>query len=335
MADIETFDCIGDVYERPVDDIVARLEADARTHAIRSDIMDVRSMEALKNARELVNNAIHDGLVSAATLSRRTGIKQSAISEFRNDAWKGKVGTLFSTASILAKAVDRIIQQKQADETRVDGFVKTSVAREVYGVASYVVKRRMIGVFVIPAGSGKTMALEQLRDEFPGSILVTVTKTRSTVKSFLQVVARALGLDECGRGEDIQDAIVGRLAGSDRLLMVDEAHKLQVGCLDVLREIWDEVKVPMLLGATPSFYKTMTSRRVGVLSSELMDQFYSRVGMYRDLSALAASDKGGGAVLFTREDIHKVYAELQGRRRVRRRAHSERPRQKSRSLHRL
>ncbi len=300
MAKGEAFNHIGDVYDR--------LNVDARLQPIEDDLTDIKTEQGLAKARNLVNRAIDEGYVTAATLSRRTNIKPSAISAFRTDSWTGKQGTLLTTASMLTRAVNQLLRQRMADQRRIDGFVKTKVVRAIYDIAQYVTKRRMIGAFVIPAGSGKTVTLEQLNDEIPGSVLLTVTRTCSSVKAFLQSWARALGLDEIGNAARIQNTVTNNLIRSDRLIMIDEVHKLQVPCLDVIREIYDMAQVPILLAGTPSFYKTLTTRRVGAVSSELMDQLYSRVGIFRDLTESASSGKGKDAVLFTREDIRKVFA---------------------------
>lgn len=295
----EHFETIHDVYER--------LAQDGRVQPVRDDLMEINSDAGVKEARALVNRAIHDGHTTATDLARRTSVKESAISAFRNDKWKGKLGTLYTLASDLVKAVNALLVQRSADETRVEGFVSTRFAREVEALVQYAVKRRIIAAFVAPAGSGKTMTLQAVRDNIPGSALLTVTRTRSGVKSFLQLFARSIGIQEVGRADELQDAIVSRLLRSDRLIIVDECHKLGTPCLDVLREIQDEVHCPMVLAGTPSFYATLTLQRVGSVSNELMDQLYSRVGMYRDLTSIDNAGSGEPDALFTVDDIRAVF----------------------------
>lgn len=297
----ETFDRIGDIFER--------LEMDRRTDPVGTWAMnrDVHNDSDLREARDYINHAKSQKLVTAAELARRTGIKESAISAFCTDKWKGSKGTLYSTATMLAKAVTQLVKQRQADETKIGGFVYTRIARAIWDVVEYAIKRRMIGVFVIPAGCGKTMALDAIHDDKPGSLLVTVTGTRAARKPFLQSLSRALGLSESGRAEDLQDAVIERLRGSDRLVMVDEAHKLQVAALDTIREIWDAGKVPIILAGTPTFLQSLTSRRVGSLHAEILDQLSSRVGISRDLTDLATTTGGDPERLFTTEDIRKVF----------------------------
>ncbi len=298
----------GDEFHK-LEDIYDRLEQDAREQPVKDDIMAVKNETDTAEARELVNRVIFDGLTTAADLARRTGIKPAAISAFRNDKWgKGSPGTLLTTASELAKAVNAILRKQRAEETKIDGFVQTRVAEAIFNLVQYAVKRGMIAAFVIPAGAGKTITLQQLAEDTPGAMLLTVTRTRSTPKSFLQVWARALGMDEHGSAQDIQDSIINRMVRSDRLVLIDEAHKLQVSALDAIREVYDEAKVPIVLAGTPSLYTTLTTRRVGSVASELLDQLYSRIGLYRDLSDLVDVKGGDDAKLYNREDIRRVFA---------------------------
>lgn len=294
----ESFNNVGDIYEK--------LGQDARLNPIGSDMTKVKTRDGLYKARALVNRAIEQGIVTAAGLSRRTGIKGSAISAFRNEKWRGSAGTLATTASELSKAVNILLRQRESDRSCVDTFVKTNVARAIFDIAKYAVRRRMIAGFALPAGSGKTLTLQALHEEIPGSVIITVMHSASTVKPFLQTWARALGTRQTGRINEIQAGVIDRLAGSDRMVMVDEAHKLSVPCLDVVREIYDAAKIPIILAGTPVLHKTLTACQAGTLSYDLLDQLYSRIGIFRNLSELAASGRDEDR-LFSREDVREVF----------------------------
>ena len=65
----------------------------------------------------------------------------------------------------------------------------------------------------------------------------------------------------------------------------------------------------MCLSGTPSLYKTLTSCRVSDVATELMDQLFSRIGLFRALDALAESKRDDPqGMLHTPEDIRKVFA---------------------------
>jgi hypothetical protein len=231
--------------------------------------------------------------------------------DFIGDKWpksKRKAGLEATVASMLAKVINQVLLQKEAEKTEVGGFVTTRLAEAIFAIAQYAMKRRTIAVFVVSAGNGKTMALNALEIDTPGAVLITVQRTRSTVKSFLQLWARGLNLSENGRAEDIQDRIVSVLDRSNRLILIDEAHKMTVAALDVLREVWDKTRVSIVLAGTPSLYETMTSRRVGTHQHEIMDQLFSRVGMYRDMTELENPETGTPERVSTIADVRKIFA---------------------------
>lgn len=295
----ERFDQIEDVFDR--------LAQDARVQPIREDAMDIRNAEQLKAARDAVRGAMSDGLFSAAQLARRTGIKPTAISVFLNDKWVGSAGTQYTVAATLLRAVNVLVRQRHAEETAVGGFVRVPFAERTFAVAQLTVKRKIISVITAPAGSGKSVCCEALRDEIPGSVLLTVGKTRANVKPFLGYFAAMIGVDPNGRADMIQERITSKLVGSDRLVLVDEAHKLLLPTLDVLREIHDEAGIPILMAATPVFRKTITSQRGGVANRELLDQLYSRIALFCDLSELA-QDGGADGGMHSIEAIRRIFA---------------------------
>jgi DNA transposition AAA+ family ATPase len=299
---------MGEDY-KTYDDLLERLQGDARMNPIPDRLMDVTTTEALEEVRNLVNHAVHEGLTTQADLARRTNFKSTAISNFCTSQWgKRRAALQLTLASNLAKTINQILREREAKTTEVGGFIPIRLTEAIFAIAQYAVKRRKIAAFVVPAGCCKSMALQAFEQEIPGSILVTVKRARATPKSFLQLWARRLGLNETGRTEDIQDRIISELATSHRLVLIDEAHKLTVAAIDAMREIWDEAQMPVVLAGTPSLYRTLTSQRVGTYGSELMDQLYSRVCMYRDLTTLEEPSTGTFEQRFTVDDLRKIYA---------------------------
>ncbi len=163
--------------------------------------------------------------------------------------------------------------------------------------------------FTLSPGIGKTMALVQRAQDTPGAVLLTVKKNAARVKPFLEAWARVLGLRGTrGRSDVLQDRITAKIAGSDRLQLIDECHKLPSDSLTVIREVWDEARVPCVLSGTLSLYTRLTTKRLDDTSTELLAQRFSRIGIFRDLDEVAESGTGDDDRLHTREDIRKVFA---------------------------
>jgi DNA transposition AAA+ family ATPase len=291
-----------------VEDLFVALWRVSRKDHVSEQAMEIITKDGLERARRLVNDAINNGTISAATLSRRTGIKEQAISVFRNDKWTGAATTEVFTAETLSRFLNQFLHEREASQTELSGFVTTRFAEQVFAVAKWAVKRRKIACFVANAGLGKSMAVDALLPEFPGSVKVIVKGNKSTPRRFLQSVADAFSLAGAGRAADVQDRISLFLKAAIRPLFIDEAHKLTVSSLDCMREIWDEAHCPIILAATPSLYQTISTRRVGTVSSELMDQLYRRVAMFRDLTAIENPNTGEPERIVNVADIRKVFA---------------------------
>lgn len=283
------------------------LQGHARRSYVREDLMDVSTRDHLKEAREVVRSAIDAGLVTQAELFKRTAVPRASISEFLNDTWKGELVKICDYASRLTRAIDQLFRERDAGQTGVGGFVMIRAAEAIWEMAQWIMDHQQIGCFVMNAGCGKTMTLAALAKQMPGAVMVTVRSTSASAKSFLQTWASALFLNPKGRSKDTQDRIIGCLRGSSRLQLIDEAHKLPRDTLNVIREVWDAARCPILMAATPVFTQTLTVSQPDTLGAELMDQLYSRIGIFRDMRSLENPDTGVPEKLFTVADIRKVF----------------------------
>ena len=84
-------------------------------------LLDIKTDEHLREARELVNRMIAEGLVTGNQLAKRSGVSPSHVSQFRNDKWgNGAIGTLFTTASALVKTIDQLLKELADEEQKVE-----------------------------------------------------------------------------------------------------------------------------------------------------------------------------------------------------------------------
>lgn len=292
-----------------IEDIFDRLQGDARKNHLPEDVMEVTTKDGLIAARQVVREAIASGLITQAGLCKRTGIKSTAINEFVNDKCsKWAAGTLATTAGMLARFINDLLREKEGKETEVGGFVNTRFAEEVFAIAQWIKKRNQIGAFIATAGMGKTMVLDAIVAETVGAIKVTCRNKASHGRPFLYLWCQALGLPYYQTSTaHIQDHLIKKLNESKRLVCIDEAHKLKVETLDLIREIWDAVRIPIILAATPSLYQMMTTRRTGSVNSEIMDQIYSRVAIFRNLTSLENPETGASEPIVSVEDVRKMF----------------------------
>jgi hypothetical protein len=109
------------------------------------------------------------------------------------------------------------------------------------------------------------------------------------------------------------------LAGSPRLIILDEVHKLCTGTaanddrvLTILRDLHDHTGCPMLLCGTTDLVAYLERRQAK--GFEPLSQIRRRIGIARDLAERASGGDGGpGEPLFTVDEVRRMFAGQQMR----------------------
>lgn len=140
-----------------------------------------------------------------------------------------------------------------AAEVSTAGVLVNPVVKNLCTLASRAWGKRWIATFTASTGVGKSKAIEHADAtlNFPHQILsVKQITTRFTV-------LRAIGLDAGqtwnthGRNwtnsAALYDQAVERAKKSPYLLIIDEADRLRMDCFEMLRDLWDDARLPMLL----------------------------------------------------------------------------------------
>lgn len=127
------------------------------------------------------------------------------------------------------------------------------VVKHLVAMAARTWKQRWITTFTGPTGVGKSVAIEYANAvlEFPHRVIACKQiTTRYTI-------LRRIGLDPGqtwkthGRNwmssADIYDQAVERARQSPYLLIFDEADRLRADCFEMLRDLWDDTRLPIML----------------------------------------------------------------------------------------
>ena len=113
-------------------------------------------------------------------------------------------------------------------------------------------KRWMI-TFTAPTGVGKTTAVDYAERTLPFDHRVIRCKQITTRYTLLRTLGLAPGEKWTNHGRnwtrasDLYDRAVERMCERPYLLMVDEADRLSMDCFEILRDFWDDARLPMLL----------------------------------------------------------------------------------------
>lgn len=251
--------------------------------------------------------------LSRKDLARETGYSPSVISETLAGKYAG------DSRSVILD-LDRWLEQRYKSDVAPRGgttFTWTAVAEEIRTVASLVTQTKKIGLVYGPdtSGIGKTMALQAIHQETPGSLMITVEKVEANPTGLLRAIARALRVNDGQANRALYARIKEKLAGTSRLLIVDQIHNLRSGRRTgetdkpfyILTDLWDVTGAPQLWCGTADLAAYF---RRGRGRDESLAQIGRRLAYVRDLMQRTrdARDGGRGEPLYTIDDVRKAFA---------------------------
>jgi DNA transposition AAA+ family ATPase len=266
-----------------------------------------------KDQIRLVTNAVREyrlnAKLSTEKIGRGVGYASSVISQFLHGKYPGDVRQV-------AIDLDRWLedQLKRDAAPRATDYVPTQVALEIRTVADAAIQLGTIGLVYGPetSGIGKTMALKAIHQEKPASLLITVEKVSANPTGLLWAMCAALRIGMGGNNRVMYERIKTILRGSNRLMMVDQAHNL-CGSKDdkaffMLCDLHDATGAPQLWAGTQDIVAYLS--RGQAKGKETLAQIRRRIGIRRDLMerTRGGGDGGKGQPLYSIEEIRKVFA---------------------------
>ncbi len=239
---------------------------------LNNSLNDNTAKEALKNFQKRNKNW------SQSKIAQAMSVSPAALSQWLLGKYNGDSETL-------GKKVGKFLQLRFAQETAFLNFeyLKTHQSRQALAVLTYARVHRSLGKIIGGAGLGKTTTLRHFRDSNESVFLVTA-KTGYGKYDILEDIFTEItekDWDEYKEHKGIQGGkkkmerlLHKMLAGTDAMILVDEAHKLRYQGLEACRELSDECNVPCvfcgseeLLNQTSGKY---ASRYQQIRSRELM-----------------------------------------------------------------
>jgi len=128
-----------------------------------------------------------------------------------------------------------------------------SVVKNLCSLAVRAWTKRWIVTFTAATGVGKTTAVDYAEKVLTFDHQVMRCKQITTRYTLLQALALAPGEKWTTHGRnwmrasDLYDRAVERIRQRPFLLIIDEADRLRLDCFEILRDFWDDAKLPMLL----------------------------------------------------------------------------------------
>jgi len=144
------------------------------------------------------------------------------------------------------------MSEAAVESPQADALVN-SVVKNLCALAARAWAKRWIITFTAPTGVGKTTAVDYAEKVLSFEHQVLRCKQITTRYTLLQALALAPGEKWSTHGRnwmrasDLYDRAVERIRQRPFLLVIDEADRLRLDCFEILRDFWDDSKLPMLL----------------------------------------------------------------------------------------
>lgn len=155
-------------------------------------------------------------------------------------------------------------------------FVPTWNARAFFAIADRCAQECEMGVATAESGMGKTTACIEYTRQHP-EVLYVPANLCFTARVLFVHLCEALDLSTKGSIHEMFKSVVEKLNGSERLIIVDQAEYLPYRALELIRSVYDEAEVGVLLVGMPRLYHNLKKEKGDFA------QLYSRVAVYHKL----------------------------------------------------
>lgn len=141
-----------------------------------------------------------------------------------------------------------------ADSVETPGNVLiNSVVKNLTALAARAWSKRWMITFTAPTGIGKTTAVDYAQRTLAFDHRLIQCKQITTRYTILRAMGLAPGEKWTSHGRnwmrasDLYDRAVEHIRERPYLLIIDEADRLSMDCFEILRDFWDDARLPMLL----------------------------------------------------------------------------------------
>ncbi len=211
--------------------------------------------------------------MSQADVSKVSGVKYGTFTAWLSGTYAGRNENVAAEVQIWLEA--RKEQQNTLTKIpQAPGFQATTTARHILDVLSFAQASPDFVLVVGGAGIGKTTSLKRYQETNPNVWMITMSPTSSSPHALLMELCEEMRLSE-RQPMKLMRAIGRKVAGSNGLIIVDEAQHLTSKAIDQLRSIFDLGGVGVALAGNETVY----SRLEGEGRKAGFAQMYSRIGM--------------------------------------------------------
>jgi DNA transposition AAA+ family ATPase len=215
--------------------------------------------EALR--QRLKEYAIEEDLTNAE-LGLELGVHSTAVSKYLNGRPDGNV------VRLEAVAADVLHNAARRRAIKIELF-ETNVSLEVNAACETIRKTNDMAVVHGPAGIGKTSGCELFVRFNPAALFITIKAWQRNANGIEALVWEQLATADWNGNERRCTYMERKLKNSNRLLIVDNAHRLKAAGLEYLFDFHDATGIPVALVGNPEVLELIKRN----------DQMFSRIGL--------------------------------------------------------
>lgn len=224
---------------------------------------------------KILDKIINQYQFSQSQLASKIGISESVISQIRAGEYE------YNPDNFVWMQIKKFI------ETINKKVYDTKLIRVVNRMLNDAYKDKEIAVITSCSGAGKTTAIVQhcLINHYAVHIRVNEV---FTTKYLLQIILRSLGTPYLGLStQQMYETASEILSRKNRLIVIDEAERLKVSQLELLRDLYDQGNMGLCLVGLESL-RSLLQR--GKNLRENLVQLYSRVAYQKIVDILEPDD---------------------------------------------
>jgi len=219
------------------------------TPELRNAIIEMRSKDNLTNKQ----------------LSKIFGESETFISKYVNDKLDHNPNNFELKAWEVIEAYSN--RRKFSSE-----LFDTSVTQEIHGRINFIRETKDIGILSGPAGIGKSSSAKLYCERNPSSIYVELDARTRNGKKLESAIFNSIENRSWGGNTARLDFLVDRLAGSQRVILIDNGQRLDADGRTWLFDFHDKTECPIIIIANPEVLDKIKGN----------DQHSSRIGICKN-----------------------------------------------------
>lgn len=229
---------------------------------------------------------------SQAAFAKQAGINESTFSLWLRETYTGNVEEI--DRSVL-NFFERIEERKKVITVKDIPFAMTTNAKGVWKTLDYCETTKSFVCIHGDSGCGKTSTIKEWIKGKNNAVFITAAPFNSTPKSVLEDISEKLRIDYQGTINRQAKGIIGKLSGTDKVIIVDEAQFLNHDSIETLRSIQDISETGLALVGSDELMPKVTTYKKKRCAQLANRKFFERI-VLNDFVEL--------------EDIYKIFGAI-------------------------